>query len=85
MWGEIFCTRPNPHPAFYTIGAGSFPGESGGGVVFGHPTLTSAEFKERVERELHFNSPSESSWPVLGLSQPYHNGETFDWAIHVAA
>jgi len=52
------------HPASCTMGTGSFPGVKQPGRVVGHPPLSSAEVKERVE--LYLYSPFEPSWPVLG-------------------
>jgi hypothetical protein len=49
------------------------PSSSSGGKAAGsgvnHPTLSSAEVKERVE--LYLYSLSGPSWPVLGLTLPY--------------
>jgi len=49
-------TVPWAHPASYTIGTGSFPGVKRPRRGVDHPTLHSAEVKERIE----------TSWPVLG-------------------
>ena len=59
-------TGPGAHPAFYTVGTGAFAGvkQAGRGADHPPPPPSSAEVKERVE--LHFYSPSGSSWPVLG-------------------
>jgi len=50
-WGEIFCTRPDwpwDHPAFYTMGTGSFLGVERPGRGVDHPPASSAEVKERI-------------------------------------
>ena len=56
-------TGPEAHPAFYTMGTGSFPGVKwpGRGVV--HPSPYNAEVKESVELFLY--SASGSSWTVI--------------------
>jgi hypothetical protein len=56
-------TGPGAHPAFYTMGTGSFPGviRPGPGVV--HPPPSSADVTESVE--LYLYSPFRPSWPVL--------------------
>jgi len=64
LWRTGFCapvqTSPGVHPAPYTIGTGSFPGVKRPGCGVKHPTLSSAEVKER--EKLNFFSPSGSSW-----------------------
>jgi hypothetical protein len=57
-------TYPGPHPAYYTMGTGSFPGVKRPGRGVDHPTPYSAEVKERVE--LYLYSTSETSRPVMG-------------------
>ena len=42
-------TGPGAHPASYTMGTGSFPGERRLGRGVDHPPTSSAEVKERVE------------------------------------
>jgi hypothetical protein len=61
-------TDSGVHPAFYTVGTGSFPGVKRPGRGVDHPLPSSAEVKERVE--LYLYSPSGHSWPVLGLTVP---------------
>ena len=56
-------TGPGVHPAFYTMGTGSFPGVKRSGRGVDHPHPFSAEVKERVE--LYLYSPSGLMWPVL--------------------
>ena len=60
---------PGAHPASYTIGTGSLPGGKANGACRWSPTQSSAEVKERAE--LYLSSPSEPSWPVLGLNLPF--------------
>jgi len=60
------------HPAFYTVGNGSFPGVKWPGHGIVHPPPSSAKVKERVE--LYLYSTSGPSWPVLGLTLPLHCG-----------
>jgi hypothetical protein len=60
--GEIFRIHPDQpgaHPASCTVGTGPVLG-----LGVNHPTLFSAEAKERVE--LCFCSPSVPSWHVIG-------------------
>jgi len=57
-------TIPGAHPAFYTMGTGSFPGVKWPGHGVDHPPPSSTKVKERVE--LYLCSPSGPSWPVLG-------------------
>ena len=57
-------TGPEAHPAYFTMGTGSFPGIKRPGRGVDHPPQSSAKGKERIE--LHIYSPSEPSWPVLG-------------------
>jgi len=55
---------PGAHPAFCTVGTGSFPGVKRLGRGVDHPPPSSAEVKERVE--LYLYSPYGPQWPVLG-------------------
>jgi len=57
-------TGSQAHPAFNTMGAGSFLGVKQPGCDVDHPPPSSAKVKERVELCLY--SPSEPSWPVQG-------------------
>jgi len=57
-------TGSGAHPATYTLGAGSFPGLKRPGRGVDHPSLSSSEVKERIERYLY--SPFGPSWHVLG-------------------
>jgi hypothetical protein len=57
-------TGPGAQPASYTMGTGSFARVKRAGYGVDHPTLSSAEVKERVE--LYLYSPSGPSWPGLG-------------------
>jgi len=57
-------TSPVAHPAFYTVGTGSFPGVKRLGLGVDHPPPSSIEVKERVE--LYLYSPFGPSWYVLG-------------------
>jgi hypothetical protein len=57
-------TDPGAYPASCTMGTGSFPGVKRPGCGVDHPSLTSAEVKERVK--LYLYSPYGPSWPVLG-------------------
>ena len=52
------------HPVSYTMGTRSFSGVKRQGRTVDHPSLSSAEVKERVE--LHLYSPFGPLWPVLG-------------------
>jgi len=56
-------TGSEAHPASYTAGNGSFLEVKRPGRGVDHPSLSSAEVKERVE--LHLYSSSGPSWPVL--------------------
>jgi hypothetical protein len=56
-------TGRGAHPAYYTVGTGSFSGVKRRGRGVDHPPPSSAEVKERVE--LCFYSPSGPSWTVL--------------------
>jgi len=56
-------TGPEAHPAYYTMGTGSFSGVKRPGRGVDHTPPFSAEVKERVK--LYLYSPSGSSWPVL--------------------
>ena len=55
--GESFSATvqidPGAHPAFYTMGTGSFPGVKRPGRGVDHPPPSSAEVKERVELYLY--------------------------------
>jgi len=58
-------TGPGAHPSSYTNGTGSFPGVKLSGLGVDHnPPPPSAKVKDRVN--IHLNSPSGPSWPVLG-------------------
>jgi len=52
-WGARFFTLvqagPGAHPASYTMGTGSIPGENRAGHGVEDPPASSAEVKERVE------------------------------------
>jgi hypothetical protein len=52
------------HPAFYTMGTGSFLGVKRPGCDVDHPPSSSAEVKKRVE--IHLYSTYGPLWPVLG-------------------
>jgi len=56
-------TGPEAHPAFYTMGTGSFPGVNRLGSGVDHSLPSSAEVKERVE--IYLYSTSGPSWPVI--------------------
>ena len=64
-WGRNFSlpvpTGPGAQPASHTMGIGSSPGVKLPGRGVDHPSVSSADFKERIE--LYFYSPS---MPVLG-------------------
>ena len=55
-------TGPGTHPAFITMGSGSFPGVKQPGHGVDHPPPSSAKVKERIE--LYIFSPSGPLWPV---------------------
>ena len=57
-------TGPGAHPAFYTMGTGSFLGVKRPGRGVDHPPTSSAEVRER--EKLYFYSPFGPLWPVLG-------------------
>jgi hypothetical protein len=59
-------TGPGAHPAFYTMGTGSFPGIKRQERCVDHPHPSSAEVKERVEVYLY----------TPGLEQFYLRAET---------
>jgi hypothetical protein len=56
-------TGPGAHPAFCTMGTGSFPGVKRPGRGVEHPPTSSAEVKERVQLCLY--SRCGPLWPVL--------------------
>jgi len=56
-------TGPGAHPAFCTIGTGSFLGVKRLGRGTDHPPPSSTEVKERVE--LYLYSPSGCLWTLL--------------------
>jgi hypothetical protein len=66
--GEILRTPADrpwcPHSFVYNGDRVSFPGVKQPRRGFDHPPRSSAEVKERVE--LHIDSPSGASWPVIG-------------------
>jgi hypothetical protein len=62
--------RSAAHPASYTMGTGSLPGVKRPGRGVDHPTLSSAEIKQRVQ--LYLYSPSGNSWSVLGWPLPLY-------------
>ena len=55
---------PWAHPAFCTMGTGSFPGIKRPARGVDHPPPSSTEITERVE--LYLYSTSGPSWPVVG-------------------
>ena len=61
-------TGPGAHPAYHTMGTGSFPGVKRPRRGVDHPITSSAEVKERVE--LFLCSSSGFSWPVIGRTLP---------------
>jgi hypothetical protein len=62
--GKIFRTCPDwPWGPINMMGTGSFPGVKQPGRGNNHPTLSSAEVKERVE--LYLYSRFVPSWPFL--------------------
>ena len=65
-WNFTHSSRPTvgPHPASYTMGAGSFPGVMRPGRGVDHPPPSSAVVEETAQLYLYF--PSRSSWPVTG-------------------
>jgi len=63
-------TGPGALPAFYATGACSFPGVKRPGRGVDHPSISSAEVKERVEVYLY--SPSGPSWSVLGQNLTFY-------------
>jgi hypothetical protein len=65
-----FHTGPGAHPAYHTMGTGSFLGVKRPGLGVNHPPPCSAEVKERVE--LYLYSPSVPSWKVIGRILPYY-------------
>jgi hypothetical protein len=67
-WGARFSapvqTGAGTHPAFCTMGTGSFTGVKRPGRGVDHPLPYSSEVKERIE--LYLYSTSGPSWPVIG-------------------
>jgi hypothetical protein len=61
---------PGAHPAYYTMGTGSFLGVKRAGRGADHPTPSSAEVEGRVELFIYSLSLSGFSWPVLGWTLP---------------
>ena len=61
-------TGPRAHPAFYTMGTGSFLGVKRPRRGVYHPPPSSAEVQERVEQYLY--STSGPTWPVIGWILP---------------
>jgi len=61
-------TGPGAHPAFNTMGTGSFPGIKWPGHGIDHQIQSNATVKERVE--LYLYSPSGPSWSVRGWTIP---------------
>jgi hypothetical protein len=57
-------TGPEAHPAFYTMGTGSFPGLKRPGRFCNRPPSYSAEVKESVE--LYLYSTFGPLWPITG-------------------
>ena len=72
QWGSRFSapvqTGPGAHPAFYTMGIGSFPKAKRPGRGADHPPTSRTEVKGRVE--LYICYPSGPLWPVLGRTLP---------------
>ena len=81
-WGARFSapiqTVPGAHPAYYTVGTGSFPGGHG----TDHPLSSSAKVKESVK--LYLYSPSGPLWPVLGWTVPLPYLCIIDFMISVS-
>ena len=68
-WGQDFLHLSRPaHPAFYTMGTGSFPGVNRPGRGVDHSFPYSAEVKERVE--IYLYSTSGPLWPVIAWTSP---------------
>ena len=61
-------TGSEAHPAFYTMGTGSFQGIKRPGRGADHPPPSSAEVKESVQ--LYVYSPFGPLWPVLRWPLP---------------
>jgi len=77
MCGQVFVV----FPSFLQANA-----KSGRGVAFDHPSLSSAEIKERVELYLYFTSGTSCS--VLGWTSPLpllHLGECQYWVAYCQA
>jgi len=62
--GENFRARPDPTCLLYNGYRVSFQGVKRPGPGVDHPTPSSSEVKERVDKYLY--SPPGPSWPVLG-------------------
>ena len=63
-WEGAIFSAPGAHPAFYTMGTGSFPGVKRPGRGVDHPLPSSAEVKGRVQ--LYLYRAYGPSWLVLG-------------------
>ena len=61
-------TGSGAHPAFYTVGTGSFPGLKWLGRGVDHPPSPNAEVQERVE--LYLYPPFGPFWPGIGWPLP---------------
>ena len=61
-------TGSGAHPAFCTVGTGSFPGVKWPGRGIDHPPRPSAEVKERVK--LYLYSPFGPFWLLIGWPLP---------------
>jgi hypothetical protein len=64
-------TGPGAHPASYTVGTGSFLGESWPGHCVDNPPHPAPGLKEEYSYsaavvQLYLYSPSGPSWPVIG-------------------
>ena len=70
QWGRDFPiqTGPGAYQASYTMDTVSFPRVMRLGRDVDHPSLSSAEVKERIW--LYLYSPCGPSWPVLGWTLP---------------
>ena len=56
-------TCPGAHPAYSTMGTGSFQGLRRPGRGVDHSSQSNSEVKERIEVQLYFQSGS--AWPAL--------------------